>query len=148
MVAPFHRAKEAGCDCERITMLGLTGKFLAHSLFENKASVFLLSMIFSLAMLYHYVFPLNALPFSSGVKGQDCYQMVWNLWVANEAIMNGHNPYQTNLVFYPLGARLGHHSLAAGFFLVTLPVKLLSRGDVMYPFYAYRIIILLSFTLI
>ena len=120
----------------------------ARDSLESKIGVFLLSLFFTLAMLYNYVVPLNAVPFSEGVKGQDCYQMVWNLWVVNEAITSGHNPYRTDLIYYPLGAQLSHHSLAAGFFILTFPVKLLSRGDVMYPFRAYRISILLSFTLI
>ena len=115
---------------------------------ESKSGVFLLSLIFTLALLYNYIVPLNAVPFSQGIKGQDCYQMVWNLWVVNEAITSGRNPYRTEMIYYPIGAELSHHSLAAGFFVVTFPVKLISRGDVMYPFYAYRTIILLSFTLI
>src|SRR5437660_6025681 len=99
-------------------------------------------------MIYHYVVPLDSVPFSGGIKGQDCYQMVWNLWAVNEAITSGRNPYKTELIYYPLEAELTHHSLAAGFFVLTFPVKLLSRRDPMYPFYAYRIAILLSFTLI
>ena len=109
---------------------------------------FVLSLGFTLAMLYHYVVPLTALPFSEGIKAQDCYQMVWNLWFVNEAITNGQSPYRTDLLFYPLGAGLSHHSLAAGYFLLTLPVKLLSHGNVMYPFKSYRLSVLLSFTLI
>jgi hypothetical protein len=120
----------------------------ARRFLESMSGVFLLAFLFTLAMLYNYIVPLKAVPFSEGVKGQDCYQMVWNLWVVNEAITSGHNPYRTDLIYYPLGAQLSHHSLSAGFFILTLPVKLLSRGDVMYPFRAYRITILLSFTLI
>ncbi len=123
-------------------------KKVARRFLESNGGVFLLSLTFTLAMLYNHVVPLGAIPFSEGIKGQDSYQMVWNLWVVNEAIKGGHNPYQTDLVFYPLGAQLSHHSLAAGFFVVTFPVKLLSRGDPLYPFYAYRLIILLSFTLL
>ena len=74
--------------------------------------------------------------------------MIWNIWFANEAITSGHSPFSTNLVFYPLGANLGHHTLAAGFFPMTFLVKKLSGNDPLYPFYAYKIIILLSFALI
>lgn len=98
-------------------------------------------------MIYHFIIPLGALPFAEGIKGQDCGQMVWNLWAVNEAITHGHNPYTTNLIYYPIGARLAYHSLAAGFFPVTFLVQLFSGGSAMYPIYAYRIIIWLSFTL-
>jgi hypothetical protein len=107
-----------------------------------------LCFFFTLAMLYNYVLPLNSLSYTKGIKGQDCGQMVWNLWFANEAITHGHNPYQTSMVYYPLGANLVHHTLAAGFFPVTFIVKLVTRGDPLYPIYSYRIIVLLSFTLI
>lgn len=115
---------------------------------ESGWVAFLLCLMFTLAMVYHYVIPLNALPFTEGIKGNDCGQMVWNLWFVNESITSGHNPYATNLIYYPLGTRLAHHTLAAGFFPVTFLVKQLSGGNRLYPFYAYRIIILLSLTLI
>ena len=114
---------------------------------ESRLGVFLLCLLFTLLMLYRFIIPLGALPFAEGIKGQDCGQMVWNLWVVNEAITHGHNPYMTDLVYYPQGARLAYHSLAAGFFPVTLLVKIFSGGSAMYPLYAYRLIIWLSFTL-
>ena len=61
---------------------------------------------------------------------------------------SGHSPFGTNLLFYPLGANLAHHTLAAGFFPLTFLVKKLSGNDPLYPFYAFKIIILFSFTLI
>jgi len=115
---------------------------------DSKSGIFFLCLAFTTAMLYHRVVPLDALPFYQGSAGQDCYQMVWDLWEVNEAITAGHNPFRTGLVYWPLGAQMGRHSLAAGFFPITFIVKLLSGGNPMYPFYAYRIIILLSFTLI
>jgi hypothetical protein len=97
-------------------------------------------------MMYRYIVPLNGILYREGAEGHDWGQMVWNLWFVNEAITAGHNPYFTNLLFYPVGANLAHHTLAAGFFPVTFLVKLFSRGDPLYPIYAYHIIILLCFT--
>lgn len=108
----------------------------------------LLCVLFTFAMMYNYILPLNSLLYTTGIKGQDCGQMIWNLWFANEAITGGHNPFSTNLIFYPLGANLGHHTLAAGFFPLTFLVKKLSGNDPLYPFYAFKIITLLSFSLI
>lgn len=114
----------------------------------SSAGAFLLSLIFTFAMLHGYILPLTALPYSEGIKGQDSYQMVWNLWFAEESITSGQSPYRTDLLYYPLGARLSHHSLSPGYFLLTLSIKILSRDDAMYPFMAYRMSVLLSFTLI
>jgi hypothetical protein len=63
--------------------------------------VLLLSGIFTLGMIYHYVVPLNAVLYTSGIAGNDSGQMIWNLWSVNEAVTSGHNPYQTTLLYYP-----------------------------------------------
>src|SRR6266478_5603231 len=104
--------------------------------------------LLTLALMHRFVFPLNAIFVTRGIEGEDCGQMIWNLWAVCESITHGHNPYTTNLVYYPIGANLGFHTLAAGFFPITAIVKLFLAGDLMYPIYAYRVIILLSFTLI
>lgn len=110
--------------------------------------VLLLCGVFTLGMIYHYVVPLNAVLYSNGIAGNDAGQMVWNLWSVNEAITRGHNPYQTSLLYYPEGANLSHHTLAAGFFPVTFLVKLISGGNELYPIYAVRVITLLCFALL
>src|SRR5882762_2617707 len=118
------------------------------SFLDSRTGTFVIALLFTLVMIHNYVFPLNSLLYTTGIKGQDCGQMIWNLWFANEAITGGHSPFSTNLIFYPLGANLAHHTLAAGFFPLTFLVKKLSGNDPLYPFYAYKIIILLSFALI
>src|SRR5436190_8389340 len=115
---------------------------------DNWLVILILCVLFTIGMIYNWIFPLGALLYTRGIDGNDCGQMVWNVWHANEAITHADNPYVTNLVYYPVGANLAHHTLAAGFFPVTLVVKLLSGGDPMYPLYAYRLIALISFTLI
>jgi len=115
---------------------------------ESWYGVLLLSGLVTLAMIYHYVVPLNGILFSEGPEGHDWGETVWNLWFVNEAIFSGHNPYQTDLLYYPLGANLAHHTLSAGFFPITFLTKLFSRGDPLYPIYAYHIITFLCFLLI
>src|ERR1700682_327450 len=115
---------------------------------DSSPGTLLFCALISFVMMYNYVFPLSSLLYTTGIKGQDCGQMIWNLWFANEAITSGHRPFSTNLIFYPLGANLGHHTLAAGFFPLTFLVKKLSGNDPLYPFYAFKIIILFSLTLI
>ena len=117
-------------------------------IFDNRLVILILCAVFTLAMIYNWVFPLGALLYTRGIDGNDCGQMVWNLWHVNESITSGRTPYLTDQVYYPVGANLAHHTLAAGFFPVTFLVKHLSGGDPMYPLYTYRLIALLSFTLI
>jgi hypothetical protein len=118
------------------------------SALDGRPATLLLALLFTLGMLFNYVLPLNSLLYTTGVKGQDTGQMIWNIWFVNEAITSGHSPFSTNQVFYPLGTSLAHHSLGAGFFPLTFLVKALSGNDPLYPFYAYKLIILFSFTLI
>jgi hypothetical protein len=115
---------------------------------DNRLVILALCALFTTAMIYNWVFPLSALLYTRGINGSDCGQMVWNIWHVNESISSGRNPYFTDQVYFPVGANLAHHTLAAGFFPVTFLVKLFSGGDPMYPFYAYRLIALLCFTLI
>jgi hypothetical protein len=115
---------------------------------DNRLVILVACALFTLAMIYNWVFPLGALLDTHGIVGNDCGQMVWNIWHSYESIASGRNPYFTNLVYYPVGANLGHHTLAPGFFPFTFIVKQLSGGDPMYPLYTYRLIALLCFTLI
>lgn len=103
---------------------------------------FLFSVILSLLLLYNHVTPLSAV-----FDNDDYHLWLWNVWVVNELVTNGQNPYLTDLVFYPIGANLGRHALAPGFVPITFAVELIAAGDVLYPVYAYRIIILISFSL-
>lgn len=115
---------------------------------DNRLVILVLCALFTVAMIQTWVFPLGALFYTRGIDGNDCGQMVWNIWHVNESISSGRNPYFTDQVYFPVGANLAHHTLAAGFFPVTFLVKHLTGGDPMYPLYAYRLIALLCFTLI
>jgi hypothetical protein len=97
----------------------------------------------SLALLARHVIPLGGIVEPGGDYGL----MVWNLWIVNRAITHGENPYFTSLVYHPLGARLVKHTLVLGYWPVTFLSQLISGGDPLYPLYAYRLSILLSFTL-
>ena len=72
--------------------------------------------------------------------------MAWNLWHSAEAIANGQNPYRADDTYYPLGTNLAKHTYGVGFAAVALMVRAW-RGDNLYPIYAYRLSILLGFTL-
>lgn len=115
---------------------------------DNRLITLLLCTLFTLFMIQSWIFPLSALLYTRGIDGNDCGQMVWNLWHATESISHLRNPYFAPQVYYPVGANLAHHTLAAGYFPVTFLVKVFTGGDPMYPIYAYRIIALLCFILI
>ena len=110
---------------------------------DHPAVVAAASAIASLLLLKRHVTPLGGI----AEPGGDYGLMVWNLWVVDRALSHGANPYFTSLVYHPLGARLVRHTLVLGYWPVTLLTRVLSRGDPLYPLYAYRLSILLSFTL-
>ncbi|MDX6611434.1 MAG: hypothetical protein QOD75_620 [Blastocatellia bacterium] len=115
---------------------------------DHPAGTFLICSIFSLLMIYHFVIPFNAILTSDGTVWNDPAHSIWSLWLVNENVSSLHSPYRTDLVFYPLGADLTHHTLSPGFVPVTFLVKKFSGGSPMYPIYAYRIIVWLCFTLL
>jgi hypothetical protein len=127
----------------------LSGRRQALRVAESRGGSFLLCLIFAALMVFNCVFPLNAVWANDGIVEPDCAQAMWNLWAVNEAVTSGHNPYATNLLYYPTGvSNLSHQAIAAGFFPVTLLVKIITGGDALYPLYAYRLIILLCLTLL
>jgi len=97
----------------------------------------------SLVLLGRHVVPFGGIVEPGGDYGL----MAWNLWIVNRALTHGENPYFTSLVYHPLGARLVKHTLVLGYWPVTFLTQLLTGGDPLYPVYAYRVAILLSFTL-
>lgn len=115
---------------------------------DSKPGTFLICLVFALIMIHPWVFPLKGIPSLNGSVWSDPAHSIWTLWLVNENLSGGRSPYHTDLVFFPLGADLTHHTLSPGFFPVVFLVKQLSGGDPMYPVYAYRIIIWLCFTLL
>jgi hypothetical protein len=104
----------------------------------------LVSLGWSLALLRNHILPLSAIPENGN---GDYGVMAWNLWFVNEAITHGRSVYWTREVYYPVGTWLSKHTLGAGFFPLTFCVKALSLGSLLYPVYAYRVAIWLSFAL-
>ncbi|HWE01192.1 MAG TPA: hypothetical protein VG326_02190 [Tepidisphaeraceae bacterium] len=81
------------------------------------------------------IFPLDG----ASISGGDLGQMIWNLWVVNENVKNGVTPFETDLIYYPTGANLTHHSLAGGFLPLTFLVDAATDHGPMYPFIAYHL---------
>jgi hypothetical protein len=63
-----------------------------------------------------------------GEDHKDAWQMVWNLWWVRYALEHGHNPFQTDLIFYPQGTGLYLHALNALNGLLSLPIQYLAQG--------------------
>jgi hypothetical protein len=74
-------------------------------------------------------------------------QMAWNLWVVDDAVRAGRNPYFAPFAYVPVGAPLAQHTLSPGFWPLTAAVRLATGETPAYPLYAYRLAIWLSFTL-
>jgi hypothetical protein len=128
--------------------ISLGGVRAAARFADSPAGTFVICLIFSLLMIYHFVIPFNAILTSNGKVWNDPAHSIWSLWLVNENVTSFRSPYLTDLIFYPLGADLTHHTLSPGFVPVTFLVKKFSGGSLMYPIYAYRIIVWLCFTLL
>src|SRR5687768_9903698 len=126
---------------------GGASKTLAR-LADSKPGTFFICLVFALIMIHPWVFPLKGIPALNGSVWSDPAHSIWTLWLVNENLSSGRSPYHTNLIFYPLGADLTHHTLSPGFFPIVFIIKQLSGGDPFYPVYSYRIIIWLCFTLL
>jgi hypothetical protein len=111
----------------------------------RRAALVAAGVALTVAMVYGIVFPLNGLTPDEGYDMGDTGQMVWNLWQASEAVQSGRSPFRTDLVYYPLGANLGAHTLSSGYVPFVLLVKLLTLGSAMYPVYALNLIVLCAY---
>ena len=115
---------------------------------RNYAVVWIVSCLLTLVVMHSYILPLNSVAPVGEMIANDQSHMIWTLWFANESISSGHNPFVTQSIYWPVGANLSHHTLVSGYFPVTLATKVISRGDPLYPIYAYHLIIWLGFTML
>jgi hypothetical protein len=109
------------------------------------ALVVALALVVTFVMIEGTVYPFNGLTHYRGGSYSDVGQSVWNLWWTAESILSLRNPLYTDLVFHPIGAELGTHTLSAGYVPISLLAKLLSGGSPMYPIYAYNVTTLLAY---
>lgn len=101
------------------------------------------SLLLCLLLLGTHVLPLAAISQAGGDSGL----MAWNLWIVDHQIGQARSPFFTDLVYWPVGARLSKHTLVAGFWPVTLLARLAWGDDPLAPLRTYRLAILLSFAL-
>ncbi|TAN43327.1 MAG: hypothetical protein EPN22_10360, partial [Nitrospirae bacterium] len=114
--------------------------------FSEKSIVYILGVILPLLLVFNHIVPLNGL--HRGFDPDDPGVHIWNLFIVNEQIKAGKNPFQTDAVFYPIGGNLAHHGLTSGFFPLTFIVDKATGGDLLYPIYTYHIAIFISFALL
>lgn len=102
----------------------------------------LLPLLLYTALALLMTWPL-ALQFTNTVPGNayDSWQNMWNMWWLKEALLRGHNPYFTPMLYYPHGASLLLHTLNPINFLISLPVHALFGLVV-----AYNFVVIVSLT--
>ena len=74
--------------------------------------------------------------------GEEAGLHLWHLWWVSEAILNGVNPFWTDLLFYPDGVQLYVQTLSAPNAALALPIYLLAG-----PVAAFNAAVLLGFAL-
>ena len=102
----------------------------------------LLPLLLYTALALLMTWPL-ALQFTNTVPGNayDSWQNMWNMWWLKEALLHGHHPYFTPMLYYPHGASLLLHTLNPINFLISLPVHALFGLVV-----AYNFVVIVSLT--
>ncbi|HYP20509.1 MAG TPA: hypothetical protein VEY08_10575 [Chloroflexia bacterium] len=99
-----------------------------------------------LSIVFTWPLVLNFLPGSGtlvpGVMLEDRDQNLWNLWWVRRALFEGHNPFVTDLIWYPTPVSLYYHTL--NIFNGLLAVPLLSVFSLTTT---YNIIVLFSFVM-
>ncbi len=104
----------------------------AQAALRSEALRFLLPLLLYTALALLMTWPLAA-NFTTAAIGApavpgevyDSWQHMWNLWWLKEALLRGHHPYFTPMIYYPHGAPLFLHTLSPLNFLVSLPVHAL-----------------------
>jgi hypothetical protein len=56
--------------------------------------------------------------------GFDAFIGIWNLWWSHGALLDGRNPLETDLLFYPNGTSLVLHTFSLSYGCITLPVTM------------------------
>lgn len=99
-----------------------------------------------LSIIFTWPLVLNFLPGAGtsipGVMLEDRDQNLWNLWWVRYALFHGHNPYVTNMIWYPTPVSLYYHTL--NIFNGLLAIPLLSVFSLTTT---YNIVVLFSFVM-
>jgi hypothetical protein len=101
----------------------------------------LIAVVFTWPMVLHF---RESVP---GEDHKDVWMMVWNLWWVRHAFETGQNPFQTDLLFYPMQPGLVLHTLHFWNGVVSLPIQYIFGGAAHGAVAAYNFCVLLSFTL-
>jgi hypothetical protein len=110
----------------------------------RKAALLATCIVVAGLLLGTWVLPLRGV-----IRGDlhgDSSLLTWNLWAMTEAVVHGHDPYRTSLLYSPVGANLATHTYGLGF----LPIGLVARmlvSDGTYPIVAYHLAIWACFAL-
>jgi hypothetical protein len=75
----------------------------------------------------------------------DALMNLWGYWWAREALLGGHNPYETPLLYAPYGAPLYLHTLNLANGIFSLPVGLLFGTTAAYNFVVFLSLILAAY---
>lgn len=102
-------------------------------------------VLVSVLMVGPHVLPqtqVSLLPYAH----EDSNIFLWGLWWVKHCLLEGHDPYWTDFLFYPLGMSLAFHTLPIPYGLLSVPIQLLV-GDVEGLIVALNSLIFLSFVL-
>jgi len=99
-----------------------------------------------LSVFFTWPLALNFLPGAGtlvpGYMLEDRDQILWNLWWVSRAVLGGHNPFVTDLIWYPTPISLYYHTLNVFNGLLAVPLL-----QVFSLTTTYNLIVLFSFVM-
>jgi hypothetical protein len=84
-------------------------------------------ILVSVLMVGPHILPLtqvSLLPYAH----EDSNIFLWGFWWVKRCLIGWHDPYWTDLLFYPLGASLAFHTLPITYGLLSIPIQILVGG--------------------
>ncbi len=97
-----------------------------------------------LAVLFTWPLVLNFIPGAGtmvpGFMREDRDQNLWNLWWTRTALLGGHNPFVTNMIWYPTPISLYYHTLNVFNGILAVPLMTVFSLQT-----TYNIVVLFSF---
>jgi hypothetical protein len=102
-------------------------------------------VLVSILMVGPHVVPpthINALPYAH----EDSNIFLWGFWWVKRCLIEWHDPYWTDFLYYPLGTSLAFHTLPLTYGLFSVPIQVL-LGDLTGLVVAFNCVIFVSFVL-